>query len=135
MAFQLWHLLGPTDLVNPTWDEIAACVEQGSSFVLEGDREGALGSFSVDAAGQVSLVQVESPGDRDQYVLIDPAQPSSLTKFVSAAGDEYRYPAFCLIDRELLRVALRHFVETGQRQPTLGWMPVAELLKDYEVFP
>jgi hypothetical protein len=133
MAFRVHRLLGNVDFNKPAWSEIAAYVERGASFLLEGDDDGAPASFSVETSGAHSFVQVEAPSDRDQNILTDRARGDAPIGFVSD-GNEYTYPAFCLVGRDLLITALQHFVQTGQREPSLSWMPVSELLENYEVF-
>ena len=133
MVFRVRLLLGRVDTPDPSLEDILSYLARETTFTLEGDDGSLPGSFHVERCGATLYTQVEGLGDADQFTLTDPARGDEIVRSVNESGDACRHAAFCLVGHDLVEQALRYFARTGERDPTLQWQSVSDLLRSGQV--
>jgi hypothetical protein len=111
------------EVADPTWEQIVSAVNELRSdsgdkgYTLTVDDENVLIVYHTT---QGYLVSGSELGDTDYYVLTDPSLGEQHVT-VWCAGTDMDRPRKVFVSDSLALQSLKHYFETGRRNPALQW--------------
>jgi len=111
------------EVADPSWEQIASVIRELKSdagdkgYTLTVDDENVL---IVYHTMQGYLVSGSEQGDTDYYVITDPSLGEQHV-VVWCAGTDMDRPRKVFVSDSLALQAIKHYFETGKRNPALRW--------------